>query len=148
MVVYVLYHADQIMKARYNYRIYPKNHQLEPLAKAMGCARVVCNDALWLYKKAERENIDRPKNISSVVITQAKKTEARKWLSEVSSVVLQQSLRDLQTSWNNYFSSKKGERKAVPGDGETSNNHRQMLATKHQTRKVSPIHPQGCFILG
>ena len=111
MVVCVLYHADQLMKARYNYRIYPKNNQLEPLAKAMGCARVVWNDALWLYKKAERQKTDRPKNISSVVITQAKKTEARKWLSEVSSVVLQQSLRDLQTAWNNYFSSKKGERK-------------------------------------
>ncbi len=110
-VRYLLYHADQVMKARYNYRIYPKQHQLEPLAKAMGCARVVWNDALWLYKKAETEKIDRPKNISSIVITQAKKTEARKWLSEVSSVVLQQSLRDLQAAWNNYFSSKKGARK-------------------------------------
>ena len=111
MVVYIEYYADQAMKARYNYRIYPKPHQLEPLAKAMGCARVVWNDALWLYKKAELEKTDRPKNISSVVITQAKKTEERKWLSEVSSVVLQQSLRDLQTAWNNYFDSKKGKRK-------------------------------------
>ncbi len=56
------YHIDQAMKARYNYRIYPKNHQLEALAKAMGCARVVWNDALWLYKKAEIEGTDRPKN--------------------------------------------------------------------------------------
>ncbi len=111
MVIYLIYHADQIMKARYNYRIYPKKHQLEPLAKAMGCARVVWNDALWLYKKAEIEQTDRPKSISSVIITQAKNTEARKWLSEVSSVVLQQSLRDLQTAWNNYFESKKGNRK-------------------------------------
>ncbi len=119
MVICTPYHIDQAMKARYNYRIYPKNHQLEPLAKAMGCACVVWNDALWLYKKAEIEGTDRPKNISSVVITQAKKTEARKWLSEVSSVVLQQSLRDLQTAWNNYFNSKKGERKAVrPRVGE------------------------------
>ena len=110
MVISRLYHADQIMKARFKYRIYPKEHQLEPLAKAMGCARVVWNDALWLYKKAEREKLDRPKNISAVVITQAKKTEERKWLSEVSSVVLQQSLRDLQTAWNNYFGSKKGVR--------------------------------------
>ena len=111
MVVYRSYHADQAMKARYNYRIYPKNHQLEPLAKAMGCARVVWNDALWLYKKAEREKLHRPKNISAVVITQAKKTKNKKWLSEVSSVVLQQSLRDLQASWNNCFDSKKGKRK-------------------------------------
>ncbi len=73
--------------------------------------RLIWNEALWLYKKAEKEKADRPKNISSVVITQAKKTEERKWFSEVSSVVLQQSLRDLQTVWNNYFDSKKGKRK-------------------------------------
>ena len=109
------------MKARYYYPIYPKSHQLEPLAKAMGCARVVWNDALWLYKKAELEKTDRPKNISSVVITQAKKTEARKWLSEVSSVVLQQSLRDLQTAWNNYFDRKKGKRKDAGGQSESLN---------------------------
>ena len=73
MVISLPYHADQIMKARYNYRIYPKKHQLEPLAKAMGCARVVWNDALWLYKKAKIDGTDKPKNISSLVITQAKK---------------------------------------------------------------------------
>jgi putative transposase len=99
------------MKARYNYRIYPKLNQLKPLAQAFGCSRTVWNDALWLYKNAELDNLDRPKNISSMVITQAKKTESRKWLSEVSSVVLQQSLRDLQTAWSNYFASVKGERK-------------------------------------
>lgn len=99
------------MKARYSYRIYPKQSQLTPMAKAMGCSRVVYNDAWWLYKNAERNNLDRPKKISNLVITQAKKTEERKWLSEVSSVVLQQSLRDLQTAWNNYFSSLKGNRK-------------------------------------
>lgn len=99
------------MKARYNYRIYPKKTQIVPLAKAMGCSRVVWNDALWLYKKAQVEGADRPKNVSSLVITQAKKTEERAWLSEVSAVVLQQSFRDLQTAWGNYFSSKKGKRK-------------------------------------
>ena len=77
----------------------------------MGCGRVVYNDALWLYKNAERNNLDRPKKVSSLVITRAKKTEERKWLSEVSSVVLQQSLRDLEQAWNNYFNSKSGKRK-------------------------------------
>ena len=99
------------MKARYNYRIYPKQSQLTPIAKAMGCGRVVWNDAWWLYKGAEINNLDRPKKVSSLVITQAKKTEERKWLSEVSSVVLQQSLRDLEQAWSNYFNSKTGKRK-------------------------------------
>ena len=98
------------MKARYNYSIYPKSHQIEPLAKAFGCARVVWNDALWLYKKASMEGLPMPKDVDKLVITQAKKTEARAWLSEVSNIVLQQSFRDLQTAWKNYFSSIKGKR--------------------------------------
>ena len=55
-----------------------------------------------LYKDAEASGTDRPNKISSLCITLAKKTEARAWLSEVSSVVLQQSLRDLETAWKNY----------------------------------------------
>ncbi|MDJ0717719.1 MAG: RNA-guided endonuclease TnpB family protein [Prochloraceae cyanobacterium] len=99
------------MKARYNYRIYPQKNQIEPLAKAFGCARVVWNDALWLYKKASLKGQTTPKNVDKQVITQAKKTIERCWLSEVSNIVLQQSFRDLQQAWNNYFSSLKGKRK-------------------------------------
>ncbi len=99
------------MKARYQYRIYPRPTQIEPLAKAFGCSRVVWNDALWVYKKAFQNGEERPKDVDKQVITQAKKTESRAWLSEVSNIVLQQSFRDLQTAWNNYFSSLSGKRK-------------------------------------
>ncbi len=71
------------MKARFKYRIYPKPHQILPLAKAFGCARVVWNDALAIYKKAWKEGKLRPKNVDKRVITQAKKTEERAWLSDV-----------------------------------------------------------------
>ena len=80
----------------------------------MGCARVVWNDALWLYQKASIEGLPIPKDVDKQVITQAKKTEERAWLSEVSNIVLQQSFRDLQAAWNNYFSSLKGKRKGKP----------------------------------
>ena len=99
------------MKARFKYRIYPKPHQLVPLAKAFGCARVVWNDALAIYKQASSEGKPRPKDVDKQIITQAKKTEERAWLSEVSVVHLQQSFRDLQQAWNNYFASLKGERR-------------------------------------
>ncbi|MDJ0727481.1 MAG: RNA-guided endonuclease TnpB family protein [Prochloraceae cyanobacterium] len=102
------------MKARYQYRIYPKQSQIIPLAKAFGCARVVWNDSLAIYKKAFNQGLPRPKDVDKQVITRAKKTENRAWLSEVSNIVLQQSFRDLQTAWNNYFSSKKGKRKGKP----------------------------------
>ncbi|MEM9275305.1 MAG: RNA-guided endonuclease TnpB family protein [Cyanobacteria bacterium P01_F01_bin.143] len=102
------------MKARYQYRIYPRANQIEPLAKAFGCSRVVWNDALWIYKNAFKNGAPRPKDVDKLVITQAKKTESRAWLSEVSNIVLQQSFRNLQKAWNNYFSSLNGTRKGKP----------------------------------
>ena len=66
------------MKARYSYRIYPRPSQIVPLAKAFGCARVVWNDALAIYKQASAYRLPRPKNVDKQVITQAKKTEERK----------------------------------------------------------------------
>jgi putative transposase len=46
-----------------------------------------------------------------LVITQAKKTEKREWLSEVSNIPLQQSVADLDIAYKNFFDSLKGKRK-------------------------------------
>lgn len=99
------------MKARSQYRIYPTAQQRQSLAQAFGCTRVVWNDALSIYKEAHRLGLPRPTEVDKRCITQAKKTEERAWLSEASNIVLQQSCRDLQQAWNNYFSSLKGQRK-------------------------------------
>jgi putative transposase len=48
--------------------------------------------------------------LSKRVITEAKKTPERMWLGEVSAVVLQQSLRDLDAAYRNFFDGLKGER--------------------------------------
>ncbi|MFB7329945.1 hypothetical protein ACFC0E_46400, partial [Streptomyces sp. NPDC056190] len=47
-------------------------------------------------------------DLSRLRITQAKRTEERAWLADVSAVVLQQSLRDLDTAYKNFFDSIKG----------------------------------------
>lgn len=83
------------MKARYNYRIYPKQSQIIPLAQVFGVVWVVWNDALRLYKQAFKERKELPKNISKIVTTDAKKTEKRYWLKGVSSFILQQSVNDV-----------------------------------------------------
>ncbi len=44
-------------------------------------------------------------------LTQIKKTTEKVWLTEVSSIPLQQSLRDLETAYSNFFASCNGERK-------------------------------------
>jgi putative transposase len=97
------------MKARYQYRFYPTDQQQQSLARLFGCVRVVWNDALAICKQSEKK----PKSaeLQKLVITQAKKTEARAWLSEVSNIPLQQSVADLEIAFNNFFNSCKGKRK-------------------------------------
>ncbi len=97
------------MKARYQFRFYPTDKQQQSLAQLFGCVRVVWNDALALCKNSEKK----PKSaeLQKIVITQAKKTEERAWLSEVSAIPLQQSVADLETAYKNFFDSCKGKRK-------------------------------------
>ncbi len=101
------------MKSRYSYRIYPTDLQRQLLAKTFGCSRVVWNDAVALCKEKYHNGEKKPNNtqLTKVLITEAKKTEQREWLKEVSSISLQQSLRDLDQAFENFFASCKGERK-------------------------------------
>ena len=97
------------MKARYQYRFYPTDQQQQSLARLFGCVRVVYNDALAICKQSEKK--PRSAELQKLVITQAKKTEERAWLSEVSNIPLQQSVADLEIAFKNFFNSCKGKRK-------------------------------------
>ncbi len=95
------------MKARYQYRFYPTDQQRQGLAQLFGCARVVWNDALALSKASKYPGY----NSLAKSLTLSKKTEERRWLNDVSSVPLQQSLKQLEVAYKNYFDSLKGKRK-------------------------------------
>ena len=100
------------MKARYEYRLYPTNQQKRLLSQLFGCVRVVWNDTLAYCQELYRQGEKKPKYTElSKRLTQIKKTEEKQWLTEVSSIPLQQSLRDLETAYSNFFASCKGERK-------------------------------------
>lgn len=97
------------MKARYQYRFYPTDQQRQDLARLFGCVRVVWNDALAICKQSEK--LPSSNELQKLVITQAKKTDERQWLSEVSNIPLQQSVADLGVAYKNFFDSLKGKRK-------------------------------------
>ncbi|MCX4706890.1 RNA-guided endonuclease TnpB family protein [Streptomyces sp. NBC_01373] len=101
------------MQLRYSFRLYPDSGQRTALAKAFGCARVVFNDAVRAREDARQAGQAFPTSgeLSRKLITAAKETDARSWLGEVSSVVLQQSLRDAEAAYKNFFASRKGARK-------------------------------------
>ncbi|MBD1887298.1 RNA-guided endonuclease InsQ/TnpB family protein [Microcoleus vaginatus] len=96
------------MKARYQYRFYPTDQQQQSLAQLFGCVRVVWNDSLALCKQSENYP---GFNKLSALLTQTKKADKRQWLKNVSSVPLQQSLRQLDIAYRNFFNSCNGKRK-------------------------------------
>ncbi|MFD4462131.1 RNA-guided endonuclease InsQ/TnpB family protein [Nocardia sp. NPDC058480] len=99
------------MQLRYNFRLYPTVGQQQSLAQAFGCARVVFNDALAIRQQAFREGRRVTDAELSKLLTESKKTPQRLWLAEVSAVVLQQALADLNTAYRNFFGSVTGVRK-------------------------------------
>jgi putative transposase len=101
------------MKLRYRYRIYPSKAQLKPIAQMFGCARVVWNDALAFCQQQWASGIKYAgaNELMKQFITNAKQTEERKWLSEVSNIPLQQSIKDLDVAYRNFFQSATGKRK-------------------------------------
>jgi putative transposase len=101
------------MQLRYNYRAYPDASQREALARAFGCARVVFNDGLRARQTARENGLPYLSDgeLSKQVITRAKATAERAWLGEVSAVVLQQALADLNVAYRNFFASLTGKRK-------------------------------------
>ncbi len=101
------------MKARFKYRIYPTPGQKYRLAKLFGCVRVVWNYSLAFCQKQYKLGAKKPSNseLQKQFITQAKKTEDREWLLDVSAIPLQQSLNDLNQAYQNFFTSTKGKRK-------------------------------------
>ncbi|MFI6153439.1 RNA-guided endonuclease InsQ/TnpB family protein [Kitasatospora sp. NPDC051170] len=98
-----------VVQLRYSFRVYPNGPQRCALARAFGCARVVFNDALRVREDARAAGL--PFVTSGELsrkLTASKATPERAWLSEVSSVVLQQSLRDLEAAYRNFLDGLKG----------------------------------------
>src|SRR6266480_1630123 len=100
------------MQLRYNYRLDPHPRHRAAFGKAFGCARVVFNDALHAREAAHQAGEPYVTDTElSARLTAAKKTPQRAWLGEVSAVVLQQALADLNVAYRNHFASIQGTRK-------------------------------------
>jgi len=101
----------RLVQVRYRYRAYPTAGQQQMLARTFGCARAVFNDALRLREElyaAEEKLSD--SQIQARVVTDAKRTAERAWLSEVSSVALVQACQDARRAYRNWFESISGRR--------------------------------------
>ena len=88
----------------FRFRFYPTVEQESLLRRTLGCARLVYNRALherseaWTTGKKSIGYAAQSRNL-----TAWKKTDDLSFLNEVSSVPLQQTLRNLQTAYSNFF---------------------------------------------
>jgi putative transposase len=93
------------MKERaYKYRIYPTPVQVELLERTFGCVRFVYNSILrWRTHVYYNEQTKINYNKASSYLTDLKKNPEFHWLNDVSSVPLQQAIRNQQTAFKNFF---------------------------------------------
>jgi putative transposase len=119
------------VQLRYNYRLYPAPRHRIAFGKAFGCARAVFNDALAAREAAHQANQPFVTNAElSARLTAVKKSPQRAWLNEVSAVVLQQALADLNAAYRNFFASRAGKRtgpKVAPPRFRSRKDHRQAI---------------------
>lgn len=101
------------MLKRYRFRAYPTPGQAVALARLFGCVRVVYNDVVAARRTQHEHGLpyESASALQTKLVTQAKQTPQRAWLSEVSSTPLQQAVRDADRAYRNFFDSLTGKRK-------------------------------------
>lgn len=92
------------MELAFEYRIYPNANQRKTIAQTFGCCRWIYNRVLAMRKLAY-ENGEKVLHINEYIkqIPTWKKDEKTCWLKNADSMALQQSLRDLDKAYKNFF---------------------------------------------
>lgn len=92
------------MEKTFEYRICPNAFQRQIIAQTFGCSRWVYNHALGIRKVAY-ENQEKVPSINDCIkaIPKLKQDPETKWLKEADSMALQQSLRDLNKAYKNFY---------------------------------------------
>jgi len=136
------------VQARYRYRIEPTPAQRQMLARTFGCARVVFNDAVRLrqetYEAGEKIG---PTEVQRRVVTLAKATPDRSWLSEVASVALVQAVRDAERAYSNFLDSITGRRKGRRVGQPRFKSRKDNRQSFRLTRNGFSIKPNGRLYL-
>jgi putative transposase len=101
----------RVVKRAFKYRFYPSGQQEQELNRTFGCVPKVYNLALEARTKAWYTQQRRVTYVqTSALLTEWKRDPELAFLSEVSSVALQQGLRHLQTAFRELL----GEAREVP----------------------------------
>ena len=89
-------------------RIYPDREQENLINRIFGCCRLIYNKGLDMRKEAYENGEKVGYNQTSAMLTELKKQPDFEFLKEADSVALQQSLRDLDRGFVNFFEKRAG----------------------------------------
>lgn len=85
------------------FRAYPNKEQQDIINRTFGCCRLVYNNGLVMRKNAFESGNPIGYKETSAFLTAMKKSSDYTFLKEVDSIALQQSLRDLDRAYTNFF---------------------------------------------
>ena len=136
----------------FKFRFFPTEEQKQQLAQTFGSARFVYNRMLEERTKAwQQEHKSLNYHATATLLTQLKKQTETVFLNEVSSVVLQQSLRNLDSAFRNFFanrtdyptfkSRKTAQSVRYANNAFTFKDHQLTLAKQHQPVEISWSRP-------
>lgn len=91
------------MQKGIKFRIYPNREQQNLIIRTFGCCRLIYNKGLALRDEAYRNGNKIGYSQTSAMLTALKKEDEFAFLKAVDSIALQQSLRDLNKGFDNFF---------------------------------------------
>ncbi|MBG0817827.1 RNA-guided endonuclease TnpB family protein [Planomonospora sp. ID82291] len=92
------------MRTAYKVRVYPTSHQAAVLNRTFGCVRLAWNKVLaWRHARYHTQGVKTSYAETDRYLTALKREPEHGFLSEVSSVPLQQALRHQYTAFVNFF---------------------------------------------
>jgi len=113
------------------FRIYPNKEQENLILQTLGCCRLIYNKGLDMrdkaYKNGEKTNYTQ----TSAMLTELKKSDDFAFLKDVDSIALQQSLRDLDRGFKNFF-----EKRARHPQFKNKHNNHQSYRTINQSDNI------------
>lgn len=122
----------------YKYRLYPNKKQQELINKTIGCCRFVYN--YYLNKKIELYKVEQKSMTYNACANDLKLLKKEKeWLKEVvDSISLQQSLKDLDVAYQNFFRRiKNGDKQVGFPKFKSKKNPKQSYRTQNVNNNIS-----------
>ena len=119
------------MQKGVKFRIYPNREQQNIINQTLGCCRLIYNKGLAMRNEAYQNGNKIGYSQTSAMLTDLKKSDDFAFLKAVDSIALQQSLRDLDRGFVNFF-----QKRAKHPQFKSKHSHHQSYRTINQSNTI------------